>query len=63
MKWRDIGDSWAIDGVLGVLTALEAVRTIIDNGIELEIPLTIVNWTNEEGAQIRPSNDEFGRYH
>lgn len=43
------------DGVLGVLTALEAVRTIIENDIELEVPLTIVNFTNEEGARFEPS--------
>nr|WP_106783054.1 Zn-dependent hydrolase [Lysinibacillus timonensis] len=43
------------DGVLGVLTALEAVRTIKENNIELEIPLTIVNFTNEEGARFDPA--------
>ena len=43
------------DGVLGILTALEAVRTIKDHQIELEIPLTIVNFTNEEGARFEPS--------
>ncbi|WP_336045756.1 Zn-dependent hydrolase [Solibacillus ferritrahens] len=43
------------DGVLGVLTALEAVQTIIDSGLELNHPLTIVNFTNEEGARFEPS--------
>ena len=43
------------DGVLGILTALEAVRTIIDNDIELDIPLMIVNFTNEEGARFDPA--------
>lgn len=43
------------DGVLGVVTALEAVRTIIDNNIELDIPVTIVNFTNEEGARFDPA--------
>lgn len=43
------------DGVLGVLTALEAVQTIIDEKIELKHPLTIVNFTNEEGARFEPS--------
>lgn len=43
------------DGVLGVLTALEAVQTIIDENIELSHPLTIVNFTNEEGARFEPS--------
>lgn len=43
------------DGVLGVLTALEVVRTIKENDIELELPLTIVNFTNEEGARFDPA--------
>ena len=43
------------DGVLGILTALEAVRTIIDNDIELDIPLMIINFTNEEGARFDPA--------
>ncbi len=43
------------DGVLGVLTALEAVETIIDANVELDHPLTIVNFTNEEGARFEPS--------
>lgn len=43
------------DGVLGVLTALEAVQTILDENIELTFPLTIVNFTNEEGARFEPS--------
>ena len=43
------------DGTLGVLTALEAVRTIVDNDIELDAPLVIVNFTNEEGARFEPA--------
>ncbi|HWK23424.1 MAG TPA: Zn-dependent hydrolase [Ureibacillus sp.] len=43
------------DGVLGVLTALEAVNTIKESDIELDVPLTIVNFTNEEGARFEPS--------
>ncbi|MGM9943364.1 MAG: Zn-dependent hydrolase [Lysinibacillus sp.] len=43
------------DGVLGILTALEAVRTIIDNDIELDAPLMIINFTNEEGARFDPA--------
>lgn len=43
------------DGVLGVLTALEAVRTIRQNEIELDAPLVIVNFTNEEGARFDPA--------
>lgn len=43
------------DGVLGVLAALEAVQTIQDAKITLDYPLTIVNFTNEEGARFEPS--------
>lgn len=43
------------DGVLGVLTALEAIRTLKENEIELDIPLMIVNFTNEEGARFDPA--------
>lgn len=43
------------DGALGVITALEVVRSIIDHNIELDIPITIVNFTNEEGARFDPA--------
>lgn len=43
------------DGVLGVLTALEAIRTLKDNDVELDVPLMIVNFTNEEGARFDPA--------
>lgn len=43
------------DGVLGVLTAIEAIKTMKENDIELDIPLMIVNFTNEEGARFDPA--------
>lgn len=43
------------DGVLGVLTALEVVTTIKEKNIQLDYPLTIVNFTNEEGARFEPA--------
>lgn len=43
------------DGVLGVVAGLEVVRTLVDNGIKPKIPITIVNYTNEEGARFEPS--------
>ncbi|OLS39966.1 Zn-dependent hydrolase [Bacillus sp. MRMR6] len=43
------------DGVLGVLAGLEVVRTLVENKIIPRIPLTIVNFTNEEGARFEPS--------
>ncbi len=43
------------DGILGVMGALEALRTIHENGIETERPLVIVDWTNEEGSRFPPA--------
>ncbi len=43
------------DGVLGVLGALEAMRTLVDMGYETNAPLMIVNWTNEEGSRFAPA--------
>ncbi|MBX3070660.1 MAG: Zn-dependent hydrolase [Thermomicrobiales bacterium] len=43
------------DGALGVLAALEVVRTLNDNGIETAKPLAVVNWTNEEGVRFEPA--------
>src|ERR1700691_1648899 len=43
------------DGVLGTLAALEVVRTLNDAGIETEMPICIVNWTNEEGWRLAPA--------
>ena len=42
------------DGITGVLSALEAVHTMNDLGIQTERPIEIVNWTNEEGARFGP---------
>lgn len=43
------------DGILGVMGALEAFRTIHENGIETERPIIIVDWTNEEGSRFAPA--------
>lgn len=42
------------DGILGVLGPLEVIRTLNERGITTKHPLTIVNWTNEEGARFEP---------
>ena len=42
------------DGVLGVLGALEMVRTLNDLKIKTRRPIVIVNWTNEEGTRFAP---------
>jgi beta-ureidopropionase / N-carbamoyl-L-amino-acid hydrolase len=43
------------DGVLGVLGALEAMRTLVDMGYDTNAPVMIVNWTNEEGSRFAPA--------
>ena len=43
------------DGILGVITALEVVRTVKNYNLQLDTPLTIVNFTNEEGARFDPA--------
>jgi beta-ureidopropionase / N-carbamoyl-L-amino-acid hydrolase len=43
------------DGALGVLAALEVIRTLNDRGIETGAPLEVVNWTNEEGVRFAPA--------
>jgi beta-ureidopropionase / N-carbamoyl-L-amino-acid hydrolase len=42
------------DGPLGVIGALEAVRSIAEAGIATKRALEVVNWTNEEGARFSP---------
>ncbi|MGJ4856653.1 Zn-dependent hydrolase [Labrys sp. La1] len=43
------------DGVLGVLGALEAMRTLHEQGYETNAPIEIINWTNEEGSRFAPA--------
>lgn len=43
------------DGVLGVLSALEAAETIVTEKIPHKHPITVVVWTNEEGARFEPA--------
>ena len=43
------------DGVLGVMGALEVLRTIQRKDIATERPIVIVNWTNEEGSRFAPA--------
>jgi N-carbamoyl-L-amino-acid hydrolase len=43
------------DGPLGVLAALEALRTLRDNDRASNAPIELVNWTNEEGARFAPA--------
>jgi N-carbamoyl-L-amino-acid hydrolase len=43
------------DGVLGVLSALELIRTLNDLGIKTKHPIVATNWTNEEGTRFAPA--------
>ncbi|HYM92095.1 MAG TPA: Zn-dependent hydrolase, partial [bacterium] len=43
------------DGALGVLAALEAVRTMHDAGLRTRRAVEVVCWTNEEGVRFAPA--------
>ncbi len=43
------------DGILGVMGALEVMRTLHENNVETERPVLIVDWTNEEGSRFAPA--------
>ncbi len=43
------------DGVLGVLGALEIIRTLDDLDITTERSIVVTNWTNEEGTRFAPA--------
>jgi beta-ureidopropionase / N-carbamoyl-L-amino-acid hydrolase len=42
------------DGPLGVLAALECIRTLRRAGLRARRSIEVVNWTNEEGARFAP---------
>lgn len=43
------------DGVLGVLGALEVIRSLNDLKIKTKHPIVVANWTNEEGSRYAPA--------
>jgi N-carbamoyl-L-amino-acid hydrolase len=43
------------DGILGVVVALETIALLNDAGISTQRPITVVNWTGEEGARFPPA--------
>jgi len=43
------------DGQLGVLCALEAIRCLNDHAVTTRHPVTLVIFTNEEGARFQPA--------
>ncbi|MBU3029815.1 Zn-dependent hydrolase [Paracoccus marinaquae] len=50
------------DGVLGVLSGLEVIRSIRDMGLKTRRPVVVVNWTNEEGTRFAPAMLASGVY-
>ncbi|KAI4655008.1 uncharacterized protein J4E78_007188 [Alternaria triticimaculans] len=40
------------DGILGVQSALEVLRTLHENNVQTHHPIALINWTNEEGARF-----------
>lgn len=47
-----VGTAGAFDGCLGVLGALEVVRSLNDQGITTRRPLLVAAWTEEEGVRF-----------
>ena len=43
------------DGVLGVMSGLEVLRTLRDHDVDTLRPLELVDWTNEEGSRFAPA--------
>ncbi len=44
-----------LDGILGVLSGIEVIRTLLDSGYRTNAPLMVINWTNEEGSRFPPA--------
>jgi beta-ureidopropionase / N-carbamoyl-L-amino-acid hydrolase len=42
------------DGALGTLCAFEVMESLEDAGVETDLPLEVVAWTNEEGSRFAP---------
>lgn len=43
------------DGIVGVLSALEVLKTLHENNVETYAPISVIDWTNEEGARFPPA--------
>lgn len=43
------------DGILGVMSAMEVLETVVDQNIQHKHPLTAMIWTNEEGSLYPPA--------
>jgi len=47
-----VPDGGRFDGALGVMAALEVLRTVKDNGIPLKVRLEAIDFTDEEGTLV-----------
>ena len=50
------------DGVFGVLSGVEVLRTLTENNIETDTPMEFIVWTNEEGSRFQPAMQGSGVY-
>lgn len=48
------------DGILGVLSAMEVLETVVEYNIPHKHPLTAMLWTNEEGSLFPPATMSSG---
>ncbi|EED14339.1 beta-alanine synthase, putative [Talaromyces stipitatus ATCC 10500] len=48
------------DGILGIMAALEVLKTMKENGYQTEFDVGLINWTNEEGARFPKSMASSG---
>ena len=50
------------DGIAGVLSGLEVLRTLADSGYRTRAPLELIDWTNEEGSRFAPTMIASGAF-
>jgi N-carbamoyl-L-amino-acid hydrolase len=50
------------DGVFGVLSGVEVLRTLHENNIQTPTPMEFSVWTNEEGSRFQPAMQGSGTY-
>lgn len=50
------------DGIYGVLSGLEVIRSLNEHQVETKAPVEVIVWTNEEGARFAPAMISSGVY-
>ncbi len=50
------------DGIAGVLSGLEVMRTLHENHVITASPLELIDWTNEEGSRFAPTMIASGAF-